>query len=218
VRHDVEILTDPDAVARTAAARLAAWARAAVADAGRCALALSGGHTPAAMLDHLTAEAVPWEHVSVFQVDERVAPEGDPERNATQLRRILGALVEIVAMPVDDPDLDAAAARYARRLPARFDVVHLGLGADGHTASLVPGDAVLDVADRLVATTQPYEGTRRMTLTYPALARANRLLWIVTGAAKRAALARLVGGDTAIPAGRVEAAHSWVLADTAAAP
>jgi len=95
--------------------------------------------------------------------------------------------------------------------------VHLGLGPDGHTASLVPGDPVLEVTDALVAVTQPYQGHRRMTLTYPALARADQLLWLVTGADKREPLAKLLAGDESIPAGRVVAARSVVMADQAAA-
>jgi 6-phosphogluconolactonase len=121
-------------------------------------------------------------------------------------------------MPVNDADLDTAAAAYAASLPERFDLVHLGLGPDGHTASLVPGDPVLSVTGALVAVTQPYQGEQRMTLTYPALARAVQLLWLVTGADKRDPLARLLAGDESIPAGRVRAARSLVLADAAAAP
>jgi 6-phosphogluconolactonase/glucosamine-6-phosphate isomerase/deaminase len=160
-----------------------------------------------------------WASVQVFQVDERVAPDGDPDRNLTHLRESLrGVPAEIVPMPVNDDDLDAAARAYAARLPDRFDLVHLGLGPDGHTASLVPGDPVLEVTDRLVGVTRPYQGHRRMTLTYPALARADEILWLISGADKRDALARLLAPDPSIPAGRVEARHSTVLADEAAAP
>jgi 6-phosphogluconolactonase len=198
---------------------VAALARRSVTEHGRFTFAVSGGHTPWAMFSELASEDMPWADTDLFQVDERVAPDGDPDRNLTNLHAsISGAPAMVHPMPVTDDDLDAAAAGYATVLPQRFDLVHLGLGPDGHTASLVPGDPVLEVTDRLVAVTQPYQDHRRMTLTYPALARANQLLWLITGADKQDALARLLAGDPSIPAGRVEAARSLVLADAAAAP
>src|ERR1022692_4219133 len=217
MRHDLRTLPDPGAVARQAAAYVAQAAAAAVADHGAFTFAVSGGHTPWAMFAELAARDVPWEQVRLFQVDERVAPDGDPDRNLTQLRRSLrGAPAAVIAMPVTDSDLDAAAAAYGSGLPDRFDLVHLGLGPDGHTASLVPGDPVLEVSDQLAAVTGGYQGHRRMTLTYPALARADQLLWLVTGAGKKVPLAQLLAGDRSIPAGRVEAARSLVLADQTA--
>jgi 6-phosphogluconolactonase len=218
--NELVVVPDDGALAARAAAWVAAMARAAVRDHGSFRFAVSGGHTPWAMFATLTsAEDVPWGAAEIFQVDERVAPDGDDARNLTHLRAAVAGLPAVVhPMPVNDPDLDAAAAAYARALPDRFDLVHLGLGPDGHTASLVPGDPVLDVTDRLVAVTQPYQGHRRMTLTYPALARAEQLLWLVSGADKRDAVAKLLAGDPSVPAGRVAAARSTVMADAAAAP
>jgi 6-phosphogluconolactonase len=217
VEHDVRVVPDADALAVEAARYVVERARAAIVDRGRFTFAVSGGHTPWTMLGVIASCEVPWERVVIFQVDERVAPAGDDDRNLTHLVESLGGVpARLEAMPVGDDDLGAAAARYGRRLPARFDLVHLGLGFDGHTASLVPGDPVLDVADRPVAVTGEYQGHRRMTLTYPALARAGEILWIVSGASKRDALGRLLHGDRSIPAGRVEASRSTVMADAAA--
>jgi 6-phosphogluconolactonase len=217
MHHELRSLADPDAVAQAGAALVADRARTAVADHGTFHFAVSGGHTPWAMFAKLAGETVPWDAVVIYQVDERVAPPGDPSRNLTHLTEALGsAPAEVLPMPVNDADLAAAAAAYAGDLPEHFDLVHLGLGPDGHTASLVPGDPVLSVTDRLVAVTGPYQGHQRMTLTYPALARAREILWLVTGADKKEALGALLAGDTTIPAGRVEAASSVVLADRAA--
>jgi 6-phosphogluconolactonase len=219
VQHQLEVLASADLVARTAAGYVQRQAAAAVADHGQFTFAVSGGRTPWAMFAELAGMDMPWSQVTLFQVDERAAPDNDPDRNLTHLHDTLGDVkVSVVAMPVTAPDLDAAAAEYAALLPDRFDLVHLGLGPDGHTASLVPGDPVLEVTDRLVAVTGPYQGHRRMTLTYPALARAGQIMWLVTGADKAEPLARLLAGDRSIPAGRVEAGASLVLADTAAAP
>jgi 6-phosphogluconolactonase len=217
VEHNFEALADPDAVARAGAAFVAERARDAVAASGSFHFAVSGGHTPWAMFAELATQVIPWDAVVIYQVDERVAPPDDPDRNLVHLNKALGsAPAQVRAMPVNDADLAAAAAAYGDLLPGRFDLVHLGLGPDGHTASLVPGDPVLSVTDRLVALTQPYQGRVRMTLTYPALARAQQILWLVTGADKKEPLARLLAGDTTIPAGRVEGATSLVMADRAA--
>ena len=217
MHHELDILPDPDAVARAGAAFVAERARVAVAASGSFHFAVSGGHTPWAMFAELASETVPWESVVIYQVDERVAPPDDPDRNLFHLHKALGsAPAQVRPMPVNDGDPVAAAAAYAGVLPAHFDLVHLGLGPDGHTASLVPGDPVLSVNDRLVALTEPYQGRLRMTLTYPALTRARQILWLVTGADKKEPLARLLTGDTTIPAGRIEAAASLVMADHAA--
>ena len=214
---ELKSLADPDAVARAGAALAAERARVAVAASGSFHFAVSGGHTPWVMFAELASQAVPWDAVVIYQVDERVAPPDDPDRNLTHLNKALGsAPAQVRAMPVNETDPPAAAARYAASLPGHFDLVHLGLGPDGHTASLVPADPVLSVTDRLVAETRPYQGRVRMTLTYPALARARQILWLVTGADKKEPLAKLLVGDTTIPAGRVEGGASLVIADHAA--
>jgi 6-phosphogluconolactonase len=213
-----ELVTVPDAatLAVRAAGLVAGQARAAIADHGQFSFAVSGGTTPWAMFAELAHHDLPWDSVRIFQVDERVAPDGDPGRNLTHLRQSLGRRPAVVRpMPVTAADLDSAAAAYASQLPSRFDLVHLGLGADGHAASLVPGDPVLEVGDRLVAVTRSYQGHRRMTHPYPALARAEELLWLVSGADKHQALTRLLARDPSIPAGRIAAKHSTILADTA---
>jgi 6-phosphogluconolactonase len=224
----IEVLADSDAVAKRAAGLIAEAGRAASIARGRFVLAVSGGHTPWMMLRALAAEDIPWAELHVVQVDERVAPDGDPDRNLTHLRESLLSCAplrpeQIHAMPVEAADLDAAANDYAATLrdlagaPPALDLVHLGLGSDGHTASLVPGDPALDVRDADVALAGPYQGRRRMTLTYPAIARARRILWMVTGAEKAPALPRLIAGDGGIPAGRVPQDQAVLLADQAAA-
>ncbi len=227
---EVKVFDGVDAAAKGAAAVIASEARAAVAARGRFVMAVSGGHTPWQMLRAMAAEDVPWRAVHVAQVDERVAPENDPDRNLAHLRESLLAHAplspaQIHAMPVESPDLAAAAAQYAATLreiagsPPVLDLAHLGLGPDGHTASLVPGDSVLDIADLDVAVTGgTYEGRRRMTLTYPMLNRSRRIVWLVTGSEKVDMLARLRAGDRSIPAGRVDQARALVLADRDAAP
>jgi 6-phosphogluconolactonase len=222
----IEVLPDADAVARRAAQYVAAQARDAVAARGRFIMAVSGGQTPWQMLRALAGEDVPWKNVHIAQIDERVAPAGDADRNLTHLRESLLSHAPLPpdnlhAMPVEDADLEAAAARYAATLrsiagtPPVLDLAHLGLGPDGHTASLVPGDPVLDVTDRDVALTGVYQGRRRMTLTYPLLNRARRVLWLATGASKTAMFARLSAADPTIPAGRIRAAEAVALIDQA---
>jgi 6-phosphogluconolactonase len=222
------VFKDADSVAQEAATTIAAEARAAIAARGCFSLAVSGGHTPWIMLRALAEEDVPWKGVHVFQIDERVAPAGDPDRNLTHLQESLLQHAplrpeQIHAMPVEADDLEAAANAYAMALidvagsPPVLDVAHLGLGPDGHTASLVPGDPVLEVTDKDVAITGIYQGRRRMTLTYPVINRARQVLWIVTGSEKVEILRRLREGDESIPAGRVRRAHALLLADRTAA-
>jgi len=222
----IEILADADSVARKAAAIIAAEARAAVAARGRFVMAVSGGRTPWIMLRALAEEAVPWEGVHVVQVDERVAPAGDQDRNLTHLCESLLDRVpirpeQIYAMPVESPDLEAAATNYALTLrevagsPPVLDLAHLGLGPDGHTASLLPGDPALDATDTDVALTGMYQKRRRLTLTYPMLNRSRLILWLVTGAEKTEMLSRLRAADASIPAGRVRQDQALLLADRA---
>ncbi len=214
----VEVLSDADAVAERGAEIVAAATEAAVAERGRFTIAVSGGRTPWAMFEGLYGR-MPWEKVTIFQVDERIAPDGDPDRNLTLLQRSLppGGAADVRPLPVWAEDLDAAAAEYAQGLPEQLDLVHLGLGPDGHTASLLPGDPVLDVSECDVSVTGEYQGRRRMTLTYPAINRARKILWLVTGEDKVDALARLRASDPSIPAGRISTANALVVADAAAA-
>ena len=224
----IEVFADSDAVARAAAGIIGAEARAAVEACGRFSMAVSGGKTPWVMLRALANQQVPWKNVHVFQVDERIAPAGDPDRNLTHLRASLLEHADIppaqiYAMPVEAANLDTACAQYTAEIervagsPPVFDLVHLGLGPDGHTASLVPGDSVLDVSNADVALTGGlYQNRRRMTLTYPVINRARRILWLVTGAEKVPMLKRLLAADQSIPGGRVHQQRGIVLADRAA--
>jgi 6-phosphogluconolactonase len=223
----LRVFDDAAALAEGAAAFVAREVRDAVEWRGRATVAFSGGRVEA-LLARLAAEPLPWGAFEVFQVDERVAPAGAPERNLTALAAALVAPGRLPAralhpLPVQDPDRARAAARYARELeaaggPPVLDLVHLGLGADGHTASLFPGDPVLEVADADVAPTdRPHAGFFRLTLTLPALSRARCAVFVVSGAEKAPALARLLAGDRAIPAARVASQRRVVLADRAAA-
>lgn len=215
---ELDVVRSPPEAAGRVAALAARRAREAIAARGRFSLALSKASSE--LLASLAASDLPWRETSLYQVDERVAPDGDPERNLTGLLAGLpeAARGSLHAMPVGAPDLGRAAARYAAELPERLDLVHLGLGPDGHTASLVPGDPVLAVDDALVALTGEYQGRRRMTLTYPALDAAREIVWLVTGEEKREALGALLAGDTSSPAARIVGPRQLVVADAAAAP
>jgi len=224
-----QVFANADVVAREAAKIIAAEARAAAAARGRFTIAVSGGRTPWQMLRDLANEEVPWPTVHVFQVDERIAPAGDPDRNLTHLRESLLSHAplrpeQIHAMPVEGNDLEATASKYESVLktfagsPPVLDLAHLGLGPDGHTASLIPGDPVLDISDADVALTGVYQKRRRLTLTYPLLNRARFVLWVVTGTEKAAMLMRLRDGDVSIPAGRIRRDNALLLADRAAMP
>jgi 6-phosphogluconolactonase len=220
--HRLEVLDDPEAVHRRGAELIAEAAKVAISERGHCALAVSGGHDPWTMFSQLEDFDLDWTEIEVFQVDERVAPAGSDERNLTHLVESLsiGAQGSIRPMPVTDDDLEAAADRYAASLPERLDLAHLGMGPDGHTASLVPDDRVLEVTDKRVALTGgEYRGVRRMTLTYPEINKVRKLLWVITGEEKVDALQKLIAQDPSTPSGRVRPeGDSLILADRAAAP
>lgn len=224
----IEILDDAEAACRHAAELIAAAARSAVAARGRFVLALSGGATPRPMYRALGREELPWPAVEIVQIDERVAPADNPDRNLLHIKENLLSTAplrpeQIHGMPVELPDLNVAAAEYTRTLqelcgsPPVIDLAHLGIGENGHTASLLPGDPVLNVVDAEVAPSGPYQGRKRLTLTYPAINRARDILWLVAGEDKAEMLVRLRDGDPSIPAGRVRQSNALVLADRAAA-
>ena len=236
----VVVRPDPTALAAAAASWLAAALRTAIGRRGTATLAVSGGSTPGLLFAALALEDVAWASVHVLQVDERIAPDGDPDRNLTELQttlldRVPLPITNFHAMPVSgllggtptsaststSTAPTAAAADYSaiidRLCGGVIDIVHLGLGDDGHTASLVPGDPVLDATDRDVAVTGEYKGRRRMTLTYPVLDRAGAILWLVAGPSKASVVPRLVSHDAQIPAGRVRNENAIVFADAAAA-
>jgi 6-phosphogluconolactonase len=224
---NIEVHNSVSSVAERGAAVIAEEARKAIAARGRFLFAVSGGHTPWLMLAALAKTDLPWSAIDVFQVDERVAPQGHNDRNLTHVRESLSSsqllLKQIHPMPVESPDLQRAAAEYSLVLerfagsPPVLDLVHLGLGPDGHTASLVPGDPALATTDADVAVTGPYQGRRRITLTFPIINRSRRILWVVTGSDKQQMLSRLIAGDESIPAGQVRRERSLVLTDNAAA-
>jgi 6-phosphogluconolactonase len=218
---------DLEEAARCAAGELARACAAAVAERGRACIALSGGRSPLRAFELFACSPLPWAVIVVAQVDERCVPADDGRRNLASLRTRLveqGRLprTNLLEMPVEVDDLERAADGYAALLRERlgpdgeFDVVQLGLGVDGHTASLVPGDPVLEIADRDVAITRPYQGTRRMTLTYARLRSARERLWLVTGGDKAAALAELLAGAGTSPAVRLTREPGVVVADRAA--
>jgi len=225
---EIRVLTDAETVAREAAKLIAKLARESIAERGQFLMAVSGGTTPWQMLRALGKEDLPWKNVYVIQVDEREAPDGHADRNLTHLRESLLERAplsadHILAMPVDSGDLELGARRYSEMLcqiagsPPVLDLVHLGLGADGHTASLVPEDLVLNIDDRDVASTGIYQGRKRMTLTYPMINRSRVVLWLVTGSGKVPMLKRLLAGDESIPAGQICQEQAIILADKDAA-
>ncbi len=222
-RIRMEVLPNIEAVAKRAAGFIASEARTATAARNRFLLATSGGSTPWRMLELLATEDMPWSKLHMFQVDERIVDASDPQRNLLKLQSNLLTRVnipskQIFPMPVDDPDLSAAVAKYAKTLQQhagnspQLDLIHLGLGADGHMASLIPGDSILD-STAPVAISLPYQGTRRMTLTFSVINNARRILWVVTGSGKADALSKLLQGDRSIPAARVATDNAVLLVD-----
>ncbi len=220
-------LDSAEDVAKAGAEFIFASAREALDLRDRFILALSGGSTPWQMLHELVGYELPWNKVHVLQVDERAVSDAGPERNLLHIRKVFAEPVALPpghlhAMPVDGADLNDGAGLYERELgelagtPPIADVVHLGLGIDGHTASLVPGDPVLEISERDVGVTGPYNGCARMTLTYPFIDRARHILWLITGPEKAAMASRLIRQDSTIPAGRISAQQATIIADSAA--
>jgi 6-phosphogluconolactonase/glucosamine-6-phosphate isomerase/deaminase len=197
--------------AESIARRLAAACRA----RGIATLALSGGSTAPAMIASLVGRPLPWESVTVWQVDERVAPDGDRDRNAGQLA---GMPCPVRLMPVTSTDLAAAAERYGRTLPGRFDIVHLGIGDDGHTASWPPGLPEVAASGRPVEVAPPFHGRRRMTLTASVVNAARARIVLATGAGKRPIVERWLAGDASLPIAGVRSRATVVFLDRAAAP
>jgi len=205
-------------VAMIAAQQISIFAAQAIERKGSFSFAVSGGQTPWRMLKELAAQPFPWAHTTIYQVDERIAPDGAEVRNLLHLQRSLAGMpVSVVPMPVTNYPLQQAAHDYGRSLPTTIDLIHLGLGTDGHTASLIPGDPILDnVDDRVAITSLAYQGHRRMSMTLPTLNAASNVLWVITGSEKAAALKKLLAADFTIPAGRVKARRMFLVADIAA--
>jgi len=224
---ELVVLPDAEAVAQKAVQIIAELAQEKIRLTGKFLFAVSGGSTPWKVLRQLANTTLPWDAIELFQVDERIAPAGDTQRNLTQIMQNLLdhsalSLKQIHAMPVEQPDLESAAESYAQQLiklcgnPPKLDLIHLGLGEDGHTASLLPDDPARN-SQELVTITKEYQGLQRMTMTYPVINAAQQRLWIVTGANKQSMLERLYQGDDSIPAGLVERTNAIILADQNAA-
>jgi len=213
---EIRVAIDAAAAATDAAHWVAGKLRNAAARRGVASFAVSGGTTPAKMFDALSKMDVPWSRVTVWQVDERIAADGSADRNA-QLLDVFDAIgAKVRLMPVTDRDLPAAARRYGGGLPARLDVVHLGLGDDGHTASWTPGDSVIDELAP-VALSGEYRGTRRMTLTPPVVNGARNRVVLATGADKAAPMRGWLLRNEALPIERLHRTATVVVLDAAAA-
>ena len=219
-----EIFSSADQVAFEAAKYLEQRIKETLHVEKKFSMAISGGRTPWEMLKVLSQAELPWTRVNFFQVDERVAPDGHADRNLTQLYQsiagsTMATTLQIFPMPVTAANLDSASQEYAESIHTitegkGLDLIHLGMGSDGHTASLVPSDGVLTINDREVACTEhAYQGRKRMTLTYPLLNSAKHILWIVTGAEKREMVQRLLQQDASIPAGLVSQKNALLMVD-----
>lgn len=195
------VAADEDELARLAADWLADAVQQSVARGGRCSLALSGGSTPRPAYERLAARCVlPWESVEVYFGDERAVPPTHPASNYRMAREALIDRVGLAPprvhrMETDDPDLEAAAARYAALLPDALDLLVLGMGQDGHTASLFPGSPALgESARKVVPARAPVPPVQRLTITPPVIAAARRVAVLVAGAAKAPVVARVLRG------------------------
>ncbi len=208
--RNLKIAQDCPSACHEAALYLIRYVAETIARNGRCRLAVSGGTTPWPMLAAFFREELPWTRIDLFQTDERMAPEGSPERNASHLIPLLPPGIRFHPMPCGSTSATLKEATdYEKELeafcgtPPVLDLIHLGLGEDGHTASLVPGDPVLDLVDQSVGPTRPYRGQSRLTLTVPAIQAAPTRLWLACGPDKHEALTRCLTRDPAIPASRV---------------
>ena len=234
----LEIVETPEVMAARAVDVIVQAAQEAIDQRGQFSLAISGGSTPKRMLSLLgTREDLEWSRVHLLQVDERVAPAGHADRNAVMQQAALFTdaftakhqLAGVWWMPVDQVDAEqedaikTACRDYESTLakvcgdPIVIDLVQLGLGDDGHTASLVPDDAVCEVSDTDIAATGWYHGRRRLTMTYSLIHRARQLLWTVAGANKQDALKKWLAKDPSIPGGKVLQDNAIMIADRAAA-
>lgn len=209
---------DSDDLAERAALWIADRIWSAIGSRGIAHLAVSGGSTPGVMFERLGTLHLPWDQVHIWQVDERVAPDGDPDRNALQLEPLRMASVHLA--PVTAPDLAGAAARYGAELRAScrgvLDIVHLGIGDDGHTASWPPGVVVRSDVD--VDVVGPFRGHARLTLTPPVVNAARERMLLAAGASKASVLTALIAGSSELPIGLVARTGLTILADRAALP
>jgi 6-phosphogluconolactonase len=234
----VTVLEDAPAVAAAAADRFVAGARAAIAERGVFRVALSGGSTPKQVYRLLTAAprvaAVDWSRVEFFWGDERAVPPDHEESNfgvayGMLISQLPGVRPDAVhRMPAEAPDIEGAALAYEAELrlafgargdqPPVFDLIWLGMGADGHTASLFPDSAALDEQRRwVVANWAPGPEAWRMTLTYPVLNAGRRVVFVVIGADKAEAFAGVQAGRSEYPAQRVAATDTEWLVDRSVA-